>query len=179
MIGDISLMDNCVDFISRHHGRRGPKEPIFRVVVPFAVLINASFTYSELNITIPEDSLDIVADAPAKNPIRTIVSARLSSQVTQSQCLGSSCGSRQRAAFSKSDEESITKERLKRWPAIYKDDIQRCMGSTCGSQQRLPVRREVASDEELGLKGRLKRQPSRAGRKGPRNSGKKNYDLVK
>ncbi|KAJ8584003.1 hypothetical protein M405DRAFT_827599, partial [Rhizopogon salebrosus TDB-379] len=76
MIGDISLLDNYVNFISRHHGRRGPKEPIFRVVVPFAVLINASFTYSELNITIPEDSLDIVARAPAENPIRTIVSAR-------------------------------------------------------------------------------------------------------
>jgi hypothetical protein len=140
MIGDISLLDNYVNFISRHHGRRGPKEPIFRVVVPFAVLINASFTYSELNITIPEDSLDIVARAPAENPIS---SARLSSQVTQSQRLGSSCGSRQRAAFSKSDEELITKERLKMWPAIYKDDIQRCMGSTCGSQQRLPVRREI------------------------------------
>ncbi|KAJ8594943.1 hypothetical protein M405DRAFT_808088, partial [Rhizopogon salebrosus TDB-379] len=55
----------------RHHGRRGPKEPIFLVVVPFAVLINASFTYSELNITIPEDSLDIVARAPAENPIST------------------------------------------------------------------------------------------------------------
>jgi hypothetical protein len=176
MIGDISLMDNYVNFISRHHGRRGPKEPIFRVVVPFAVLINASFTYSELNVTIPKDSLDIVARAPAENPIS---SARLSSQVTQTQCLGSSCGSRYRAAFSKSDEELITKERLKMWPAIYKDGIQRCMSSTCGSQQRLPVRREVASDEELGLKGRLKRQPSRAGRKGPRNSGKKNYDLVK
>jgi hypothetical protein len=124
-------MDNYVNFISRHHGRRGPKEPIFRVVVPFAVLINASFTYSELNITIPEDSLDIVARAPAENPIS---SARLSSRVTQSQCLGSTCGSRHRAAFSKSDEELITKERLKMWPAIYKDDIQRCMGSTCGSQ---------------------------------------------
>jgi hypothetical protein len=122
MIGDISLLDNYINFISRHHGRRGPKEPIFHAVVPFAVLINASFTYSELNITIPEDSLDIVADAPAENPIN---SARLSSQVTQSQCLGSSCGSRQRAAFSKSNEELITKERLKMWPAIYKDDIQR------------------------------------------------------
>jgi hypothetical protein len=118
MIGDISLMDNYVNFISRHHGRRGPKEPIFRVVVPFAVLINASFTYSELNITIPEDSLDIVARALAENPIS---SARLSSQVTQSQCLGSSCGSRHRAAFSKSDEKLITKERLKMSPAIYKD----------------------------------------------------------
>jgi hypothetical protein len=121
MIGDISLLDNYVNFIGRHHGRRGLKEPIFRVVVPFAVLINASFAYSELNITIPEDSLDIVVRVPAENTIRAIVSARLSSQVTQSQCLGSSCGSRQRAAFSKSDEELITKERLKRWPAIYKD----------------------------------------------------------
>jgi hypothetical protein len=172
MIGNISLLGNYVNFISRHHGRRGPKEPIFRLVVPSAVLINASFTYSELNIIIPEDSLDIVADAPAENPIRSV---RLSSQVTQSQCLGSSCVSRQRAAFSKSDKELITKERFKMWPAIYKDDIQRCMGSTCGSQQRSPVRREcqVASDEELGLKGRLKRQPSRAGRKGPRNMGKR------
>ncbi|KAJ8581979.1 hypothetical protein M405DRAFT_831409 [Rhizopogon salebrosus TDB-379] len=71
MVGDISLLDNYVSFISRHHGRRGPKEPIFRAVVPFAVLINASFIYSELNITIPEDSLDVVARAPAENSIST------------------------------------------------------------------------------------------------------------
>jgi hypothetical protein len=76
MTGNISLLDNYVNFISRHHGRRGSKEPIFRVVVPLAVLNNASFIYPELNITIPEDSLDIVARAPAENPIRAIVSAR-------------------------------------------------------------------------------------------------------
>jgi hypothetical protein len=76
MTGDISLLDNYVNFISQHHGRRGSKEPIFRVVVPFTVLNNASFIYPELNITIPEDSLDIVAHAPAENPIRAIVSAR-------------------------------------------------------------------------------------------------------
>jgi hypothetical protein len=76
MTGDICLLDNYVNFISRHHGRRGSKEPIFRVVVPFAVLNNASFIYPELNITIPEDSLDIVAHTPAENPIRAIVSAR-------------------------------------------------------------------------------------------------------
>jgi hypothetical protein len=55
------------------HGRRGPKEPIILVVVPFAVLNNASFIYSELNITIPENSFDIVARVPAENPIRAIV----------------------------------------------------------------------------------------------------------
>ncbi|KAJ8579253.1 hypothetical protein M405DRAFT_835973 [Rhizopogon salebrosus TDB-379] len=77
MIGNISLMDNYVNFISRHHRRRGPKEPIFCVVVPFTVLINTSFTYSELNITIPEVSLDIVVHAPAENPISSV---RLSSQ---------------------------------------------------------------------------------------------------
>ncbi|KAJ8583688.1 hypothetical protein M405DRAFT_828145, partial [Rhizopogon salebrosus TDB-379] len=74
MIGDISLLDSYVNFIGRHRGRKGPKEPIFLVAVPFAVLINASFTYSELNITIR-----IVAHVPVENPI-----------------LGSSCGSRQR-----------------------------------------------------------------------------------
>ncbi|KAJ8593985.1 hypothetical protein M405DRAFT_548688 [Rhizopogon salebrosus TDB-379] len=73
MIGDISLLDIYVNFIGRHHGRRGPKEPIFLVVVPFTVLINASFTYSELDITIPEDSLHNVARVPAENPIRAIV----------------------------------------------------------------------------------------------------------
>jgi hypothetical protein len=72
MIGDISLLDSYVSFIGRHHGRRRPKEPIILVVVPFAVSINASFTYSELNITIPGDSLDIVARVPAENPIRAI-----------------------------------------------------------------------------------------------------------
>jgi hypothetical protein len=69
---DISLLDNYVNVIGRHHGRRGPKEPIFLVVVPSAVLIKASLTYSELNITIPEDLLDIVARVPAENPIRAI-----------------------------------------------------------------------------------------------------------
>jgi hypothetical protein len=73
MIGDISLLDHYVNFVGRHHGRRGPKEPLFLVVVPFAVMIDASFTYSELNITIPQDSFDIVAHVPAENPIRAIV----------------------------------------------------------------------------------------------------------
>jgi hypothetical protein len=72
MIDDISLLDSYVNFIGRYHGRRGPKEPIF-LVVPFAMLINASFTYSELNITIPEDSLDIVTRVAAENPIKAIV----------------------------------------------------------------------------------------------------------
>jgi hypothetical protein len=66
-------LDNYVNFIGQHHGRRVPKEPIILVVVPFAVLINASFTYSELNITILEDSLHIVVRVPAENPIRPIV----------------------------------------------------------------------------------------------------------
>jgi len=73
MIGDISLLDIYVNFIGRHHGRRGPKEPIFLVVVPFAVWINAFFTYSQLDIAIPEDSPHIVARVPAENPIRSIV----------------------------------------------------------------------------------------------------------
>jgi hypothetical protein len=37
---------------------------------------------------------------------------------------------------------------------------------------------QAASDEELGLKERLKRQQSRAGRKGPRGCGKNNHDLI-
>jgi hypothetical protein len=60
-------------FIGRHHARRGPKEPIFFVVVPFAVWINASFMYSPLDITIHEDPLDIPARVPVENPIRAIV----------------------------------------------------------------------------------------------------------
>jgi hypothetical protein len=51
----------------------GPKEPIFLVVVPFAVWINASFMYSPLDITIREDPLDIPACVPVENPIRVIV----------------------------------------------------------------------------------------------------------
>jgi hypothetical protein len=73
MIGDISLLDHYANFIGQHHRRRGPKEPIFLVVVLFAVMIDASFTYSEINITIPEDSFDIVARVPPENPIRAIV----------------------------------------------------------------------------------------------------------
>jgi hypothetical protein len=73
MIGNISLLDIYVNLIGRHHGRRGPKEPVFLVVVLFAVLINAYFAYSELDITIPEDSLHNVACFPAENPIRAIV----------------------------------------------------------------------------------------------------------
>jgi hypothetical protein len=70
---DISLLHLYVNFIGRHHGRRGPKEPIFFVTVSFAVIIDASFTYSELNITFPEHSFDIIVCVPAENPIRAIV----------------------------------------------------------------------------------------------------------
>jgi hypothetical protein len=57
-------------------GRWVPKEPLFLVVVPFALWIDASFTYSPLHITIRERSLDIVAPAPVENPIRPIVFER-------------------------------------------------------------------------------------------------------
>jgi hypothetical protein len=70
---DISLLHLYVNFIGRHHGRRGPTEPTFFLSVSFVVIIDASFTYSELNITYPEHSFDIVACVPAENPIRAIV----------------------------------------------------------------------------------------------------------
>jgi hypothetical protein len=73
MIGDIPLLYRYVNFIRRHHGRRGPKEPISLVAVPFAVSIYASFTYSELKFSILQDALDVVVRVPAENPIRAIV----------------------------------------------------------------------------------------------------------
>jgi hypothetical protein len=50
-----------------------------------------------------------------------------------------------------------------RRPAIYKD-----VWVQAGDHGSGATRMPVASDEELNLKERLKRQPSRAGRKGPK-----------
>jgi hypothetical protein len=48
----------------------------------------------------------------------------------------------------------------------------------CSSMAAVQHECQVANDEELGLKERLKRQPSRAKRKGPRGCGKMNYDML-